>query len=277
MPDKRAWPADAASMREHLCATGPAGHAMTDCPDDMAAMTAQHDTMHAAGAAHDHRSLPGYETRHVWAMEDIEIRTTPGGGMHFSGYAAVFNADSEPLPFTERILPGAFKRTLARGREVRMFLNHNQDFVLATTKSNMTLVEDSHGLRTDADFVPTSYALDLATNMREKIVTQMSFGFTIPAKGDEWDGSKRLLREVNLFDVSPVTGFPAYSQTSAVIRSLAERLDLGTDELSLALRALTETTGPLDPETVALLTSVIQSRRAVPKRDWAAELAALRG
>jgi HK97 family phage prohead protease len=233
----------------------------------------------AALYASDRTEPVTYETRHVWAMEDIEVREMSGGGMRFSGYAAVFNTDSEPLPFIERIMPGAFKRSLNLGREVRMFLNHNQDFVLATTRSNMALAEDEHGLRVEADLKPTSYALDLATNMREKIVTQMSFGFTVPGHdGHSIDADgRRLLNHVNLFDVSPVTGFPAYTQTSAIIRSLAERIGVEQADLALAIRALSESAGPLDDEQVSLLMSVIQSRRQKPKRDWAAELAALRG
>jgi uncharacterized protein len=223
------------------------------------------------------RALGGtYETRHVWSMDQAEIREMPGGEMRFSGYAAVFNSDSEPLPFIERLDPSAFRRTLINKREVRMFLNHNQDFVLGTTESNMHLSADSHGLLTEADLAPTTYAQDLAINMRAKIVTKMSFGFTVPAKGDTWDGNRRLLKEVNLFDVSPVTGFPAYTQTSAVLRSLAEGVGAEQSDLALAIRALTESTGPLDADQVALLNSVIQSRTAHSKVDWAAEFAKLR-
>ena len=51
------------------------------------------------------------ETRRL-TVNDFEVRQGPAGdGMSFSGYAAVFNSDSEPLPFIERIAPGAFKRS----------------------------------------------------------------------------------------------------------------------------------------------------------------------
>src|SRR2546430_4098865 len=61
--------------------------------------------------------------------------------------------------------------------------------------------------------------------------TKMSFGFSVPPKGETvGEDGVRLLKEVNLFDVSPVTGFPAYTQTSAVIRSLAERIGAGRSE-----------------------------------------------
>ena len=51
------------------------------------------------------------------ALSKLETRVNPAQfevreteeGMTFTGYAAVFNSDSQPLPFTERIAPGAFR------------------------------------------------------------------------------------------------------------------------------------------------------------------------
>lgn len=45
-------------------------------------------------------------------VQDLEVREV-GNGATFMGYAAVFNSDSEPLPFVEQIRPGAFQRTLS--------------------------------------------------------------------------------------------------------------------------------------------------------------------
>ena len=50
------------------------------------------------------------------------------------------------------IAPGAFKRTLARDNDVRMYLNHNSDMVLASTRSGtLSLAEDERGLKVDAE------------------------------------------------------------------------------------------------------------------------------
>ena len=50
------------------------------------------------------------ETRRL-TVNDFEVRQGPAGdGMSFSGYAAVFNSDSEPLPFIERIMPRSASR-----------------------------------------------------------------------------------------------------------------------------------------------------------------------
>jgi uncharacterized protein len=153
--------------------------------------------------------------------EDVEDDAMP---MRFRGYAAVFNTPSEPLPFIESIAPGAFKRSLASGREVRMFLNHNTDQVLGSTRSGtLVLKEDERGLWVENDLPPTSVGRDLSILMQRGDVHSMSFGFSIPRGGDAWseDGQSRELREVILHEVSVVTGFPAYAATTgASVRSV---------------------------------------------------------
>ena len=62
-------------------------------------------------------------------MVDAEMRQE-GDGNTFVGYAAVFNSDSQPLPFTERILPGAFAKSLrARKRDIRAYVHHDSNMV----------------------------------------------------------------------------------------------------------------------------------------------------
>jgi hypothetical protein len=167
---------------------------------------------------------------------DVEFRSVTLGNLDiaddssetprsFRGYAAVFNAESEPLPFIETIRPGAFRRTLNSGREIRMFVNHNSDMVLGSTRSGtITLTEDERGLLVEGTLPDTSYGRDLSTLMRRGDVHSMSFGFSVPKGGDSWssDGQTRQLSEVVLHEVSVVTGFPAYPDTSATVRSSDE-------------------------------------------------------
>ena len=146
----------------------------------------------------------------------LEVRAA-GDGMQFSGYAAVFNSDSEPLPFIEQIAPGAFRRSLSSGREIRMFNNHNTDQVLATTRNgSLMLTEDARGLKVDATLPDTTLGRDLSTLIADGTVHSMSFGFSVPQGGDSWsaDGSSRVLRDVVLHEVSVVQGFPAYPETT---------------------------------------------------------------
>tara|TARA_R110000868_G_scaffold131339_2_gene341330 strand:+ start:567 stop:2474 length:1908 start_codon:yes stop_codon:yes gene_type:complete len=158
------------------------------------------------------------------SVGSIEVRSAGEGlPMNFRGYAAVFNAPSEPLPFTETIRPGAFKRSLQAGREVRMFVNHNTDMVLGSTRSGtIRVTEDKRGLLVEGELPDTTYARDLSVLMQRGDVHGMSFGFSVPRGGDSWsqDGAQRELGEVILHEVSVVTGFPAYPDTSgATVRA----------------------------------------------------------
>jgi hypothetical protein len=184
---------------------------------------------------------------------DFEIRGE-GDKLTFSGYAAVFNSDSQPLPFIERIAPGAFKRTLQARNDVKLLWNHDSGEVLASTRSGtMRLVEDSHGLRVEADIAPTTRGKDLSILMQRGDVNKMSFGFTV--QQDSWspDGNTRTLESVRLAEVSIVT-FPAYESSVAQVRSLDQ---IDTEKLSDALLAL-ETSDSLTPDQAGLLENVIK-------------------
>lgn len=178
----------------------------------------------------------------------LELRATEGDttGMHFSGYAAVFNSPSEPLPFTETIAPGAFKRSLSNNSSKKMFLNHNSDQLLASTDAGtLTLTEDARGLWVEAELPDTTYGRDLKVLMERGDVHSMSFGFSCPSGGDSWQGDVRTLNDVILHEVSVVTGWPAYPATEgAQVRSADQIAAEPTEEPgtgrnpSLALRYL---------------------------------------
>lgn len=176
----------------------------------------------------------------TWPTADLEIRALEGDGMSFSGYAAVFNSWSEDMyGFREKIEPGAFARSLGRDRNLRMFLNHNSDNVLATTKAGtLALSEDDKGLRVEAQLPETQAGRDLSTLMQRGDVDSMSFGFQ--AIRDSWNENltERTLLEVRLFEVSPVTGWPAYPATSAAVRHLAEMIDSAPEPLAEAFRII---------------------------------------
>ena len=162
----------------------------------------------------------------------------------FTGYAAVFNSPSEPLPFTEFIMPGAFKRSLKSRNEIKMFMNHNMDIVLGSTRSKtLRLSEDSKGLLAETTLPDTTAGRDLSILMQRGDVNSMSFGFSVPTRGDKWsdDGMTRELHQIRLHEVSIVTGFPAYEATTATVRSidaLATRTGMDADVLADALTKL---------------------------------------
>jgi hypothetical protein len=93
-------------------------------------------------------ALSKIETRIL--TTEFEVREE-ADGMHLTGYAARFNEPSEPLPFIERIAPGAFKRSLRSRNDVKLLWNHDTSTVLGSSRAGtLTLTEDDKGLRVSA-------------------------------------------------------------------------------------------------------------------------------
>ena len=154
-----------------------------------------------------------------------EFRVSQDGeAPNISGYAALFDTESENIGWIETIDPHAFDSVIASKPDVRALWNHNPDHVLGRTSANtLSLTIDSRGLAYSIDPPDTTVASDLIVSMRRKDVTESSFGFIV--KRDQWtdntDGTvtRRILEFDELLDVSPVT-YPAYSGTTAQARSL---------------------------------------------------------
>lgn len=204
---------------------------------------------------------------------DVRAGEASSDGMSFTGYAAVFNSPSEPLPFTEVIKEGAFKRSLKSRNEIKLFMNHNTDVVLGSTRSGtLQLSEDSRGLLAQAQLPDTQAGRDLSVLMQRGDVSSMSFGFSVPPKGDKWssDGATRELHQVRLHEVSIVTGFPAYEATTASVRSLdilAQRTAVDVDALSDAILKL-EAGESLEAEHADLISEVVSKLRAEPPTNF---------
>jgi uncharacterized protein len=184
------------------------------------------------------------------ALSKLETRVNPAQfevreteeGMTFSGYAAVFNSDSQPLPFTERIAPGAFSGSLRNRNDIKLLWNHDTASVLGSSRAGtLKLTEDDRGLFVEAMLPNTSVGRDARELISRGDVDAMSFGFTVARGGDEWssDGSTRTLTKINLHEVS-IVAFPAYTATagSTAVRGLdkvAKRAEVDADALADAL------------------------------------------
>jgi hypothetical protein len=192
----------------------------------------------------------------------FEVRETDEG-MQFSGYAAVFNSDSEPLPFIERIAPGAFKGSLRNRNDIKLLWNHDTASVLGSTRAGtLRVTEDARGLFVEADLPNTSTGRDARELIGRGDVDSMSFGFTVARNGDEWsaDGSVRTLTKINLHEVS-IVAFPAYTATagSTTVRGIdrvALRVGVDADVLADALLKI-ENGEDITSADRQLLTSVI--------------------
>lgn len=202
--------------------------------------------------------------RRELTFDDMELRAE-GEGKTFRGYAIKYNAWSQDLGgFREMILPGALTRTLKSRNEIKAFVNHDTNLVIGSTRAGtLRLTEDERGLLVEIDLPDTSYGRDLAVSVQRGDVSGMSFGFHVPKGGDTWnaDYSERVVSEIALHEVSPVTGFQAYRQTSASVRSLprlAVRAEQDIVALEEALSAM-ESGNPLTPEQGKLLTETIEA------------------
>lgn len=204
-------------------------------------------------------SLSKMETR-VNAV-DFEIREE-ADGMTFEGYAAVFDSPSEPLPFIERIAPGAFRTSLRSRNDVKLLWNHDSGSVLGSTRAKtLTLTEDERGLRVAAKLPNTSLGRDAAELLKRGDVDSMSFGFSVIKDAWNSEGNERTLKSVRLHEVS-IVAFPAYSGTAGTtsVRGLdkvAQRADVNADELADVLLKI-ESGEDLDETESALLTRVVQ-------------------
>ena len=173
----------------------------------------------ALDAESDSRSKMKKIERRTFTVRDVEARQADDGTMRLSGYAAVFNESSVPLPFKESIAPGAFRKTLMETPDVRLLINH-EGLPLARTKNGtMTLTEDERGLLFNAEIADTQEGRDIYKLVQRGDVDQMSFAFRVIRQKWSEDRSRRVLTEVSLSDgdVSVVT-YPAYPTTSVEAR-----------------------------------------------------------
>ncbi len=185
------------------------------------------------------------EKRFVTFTSRAEIRATADGHGVVRGYAAVTGVATDlGNGVTETIKPGAFRRTLAEGADVRALINHDDNLVLGRTKSGtLTLREDAKGLYFECELPNTTFAQDLRESVMRGDVDQCSFGFYCVADSVEYmeNGTiHRTVQDLDLFDISVVT-YPAYPTTSvsARNRNADTSTDVETLRLKLRLAALT--------------------------------------
>ena len=241
-----------------------------DAKKQMAALYASDEMKAAPREPMIYRSLP--------LNADYEIRDIEGGNPEFTGYAAVFNSDSEPLPFIETIQPGAFARSLKSDRDLTFVMDHDETKLLASRRAKtLRLSEDSRGLLVEASLPNTDYGRNLVELHNRGEARSMSFTFRVTKEGESWSANnkRRTLTDVKLGHVAVLTGLPpAYRQTTASIRSLAYGIDADPDALASAVEDLRDGK-KLTPESVALLQSVIAELREQPAPEPTPEVPVL--
>lgn len=195
---------------------------------------------------------PGELTRSVPFELD---RSASGDGLTLEGYAAVYDSptriDSWEGTFDEVIHRGAFARTLAERTPVLMF-EHGKHPLIGTMPLGVITrtAEDSKGLHIEARLSDNWLIQPVRDAVRDGAVNGMSFRFSVPDGGEKTtrrssDVPLRDLYHLDVPELGPVV-FPAYTPTTATVRSLVARLgeirqlpmaDTDADPVALALAA----------------------------------------
>ena len=145
----------------------------------------------------------------------VELRAS---GRQIEGYAATFGAEARIGSIVETIEPGAFRTSL--GGDIVALMDHDPKQILGRTRSGtLRLSEDSRGLAFSLDLPDTQAGRDVIELAQRGDLGGMSFGFVVPKGGDSWSGERRSLRTVDLREISVVSTFPAYPDTSLALRS----------------------------------------------------------
>lgn len=159
----------------------------------------------------------------------FEFRAEADGVVKVAGYAAVFDQPADiGGVFTEVIERGAFRSSIERGDDVVFLINHGGLPLARTTAGNLTMREDSHGLRIEATMDATDPDVErIVPKLRNKLLTAMSFAFNVEPEDQRWGetGDGKALRTIKNFsyvgDVS-VVNTPAYEGTEIALRSRDE-------------------------------------------------------
>lgn len=150
------------------------------------------------------------------AKFDFEFKKDDINGRVFTGYASTFDVDLGG----DLIVEGAFTKTLKeRSDRVKILWQHNEPL-----GRPLRMIEDNKGLYVEGKISKTRLGDEAIELMRDGVVDQMSIGFSIPqGKSDRDENGLRIIREVKLFEFSPVT-FPM--NENAFIQTVKNAKDL---------------------------------------------------
>lgn len=152
----------------------------------------------------------------------LELRALEG--RRLVGHAATFGAEARIGRVRETIAPGAFASSLSG--DILALLDHDPGKVLGRTRSGtLQLREDAKGLAFELELPDTAAGNDVLALAMRGDLGGMSFGFNVPPGGEAWDGDRRTLKRVQLHEVSVVSAWPAYPDTTLALRSMPGLLE----------------------------------------------------
>lgn len=139
------------------------------------------------------------------------------GGRRLIGYAARYGVVADIGRFRERIAPDAFAGSIEEGEDVLALLDHDPTKVLARTKSGtLRLADDDKGLAFEISVPDTTAGRDALALAERGDLGGASIGFIVEDEGREQD--VRIVRRARLLEISVVSAWPAYAETSVEAR-----------------------------------------------------------
>ena len=155
------------------------------------------------------------ETKQL-ALQQTEIKFSKNAELAFSGYASMFGGIDS---YGDTVEKGAYKNTLTgRDRPIRMRWNHYGDVIGKWTK----LEEDEKGLYVEGELTPGhSKASDVYASLKHGAIDGMSIGYRVKSS-QELEGNRRLLKEIELIEISVVEEPADLMATIAEVKSALE-------------------------------------------------------
>ena len=192
------------------------------------------------------------------------VRAEGDDGLTLRGHGAVFNKwttiDSWEGRFTERIMPGAFTKTLKEsGSKVRLQFDHGEHPMIGSLPIGVIkeLREDAKGLFVEARLSDNWLVQPVRDAIDNGSIDGMSFRFQVVAETwakENTDMPERSISEVRLIELGPVV-WPAYAGTdvgvrsSELARSLIEADDATRHEIATLLLRDTTTDEAVESDT----------------------------
>ncbi len=151
-----------------------------------------------------------------------------------TGYAIVFDQESEYMGFYEIIKRGAVTQELVNNCDIFARFNHDEDKVLARSnhgQGSLKLTVDDYGLKYEFESPNTNLGNELIEYINRGDINKSSFCFSMDNEADSQKWEKRegkLYRTIykidKLYDIATVWQ-PAYSGTSVSCRDLDNTLE----------------------------------------------------
>jgi len=154
-------------------------------------------------------------------IRSFELRAAADEDFVLEGIAVSYDVLSQDLGgFRERIMPGAFARSLKSGDDCKCLFNHDPSLILGRRQSGtLQLHDETDGLKFRVQLDRNNSAhQNLYSSVKRGDVNEMSFAFVVASGGDAFDEVtqdgkrfvRRTVRDADLRDVSVVT-YPAYN------------------------------------------------------------------